>query len=511
MAFAPTEEQVAICTASGRVVKANAGAGTGKSSTLKHLARSFPQQRMLYLAFNKAIKLEAEASFPANVKAMTGHGLAFGHVGRKYAAVAGKLAQGDLKPFHVMPVLGRGYALGRLPADVKNLYAARVIETVKAFLASADHELQQRHVSLGGSPAEREHIDPKQLLLDAIRVWDDMQALEGSTPMLHDGYFKLYQISNPRLNYDVVLVDEAQDLNPALQAIIGSQHDRRVFLIGDTHQAIYSFRGASNAMELMRADQAFSLTGSFRFGPEVAEVANSILSTKLETMQLRGLGAPTMIGAIDAARDGHAMISRGNAALIAAAVEALHTERPFSFVGPLGNYRLDLYQDAHHLWAGDKNRIRDPFIKSFESFEELRKYGEALDDREVKGRVALVDKYRQRVPDLIQDIMKSNTEWTDGAQARLPENALVLSTAHKSKGLEFNRVLIADDFAELLDDEGQVKDFSSASEASVEEVNLQYVAVTRAQQVLHLSTGLASFLEAKQEADECTSRPTISA
>lgn len=60
--------------------------------------------------------------------------------------------------------------------------------------------------------------------------------------------------------------------------------------VGDRHQAIYGFRGASNAMELIPSDETFYLTGSFRFGNEVAEVANRILDLKGDVVHLRGLG-----------------------------------------------------------------------------------------------------------------------------------------------------------------------------------------------------------------------------
>jgi len=506
--FQPTPEQTAICGASGRIVKANAFAGTGKSSTLKHLARTWPQSKMLYIAFNKAIKDEAVKSFPGNVKAMTGHGLAYASKGRLYGG-AGQKLQGDIKPFHIKDLLVKSGSLKSVPADAENLYAGRVIETVKNFLVSRHEELSPRHVVLGGSPAERE-MSPTAILEDAKRVWAEMQEINSPIPMLHDGYFKLYQLSRPRLPYDFVLVDEAQDVNPTLQAIIEAQEQTRIFLIGDTHQAIYSFRGANNAMELMRADQAFGLTGSFRFGPAVAEVANQLLSIKGESLTLRGLGAPTELREIDTEKEGFALVSRGNASLFHQAVQALDQDRPFAFVGPLGNYRLDLFLDTYRLMSGDKRGVRDPFIKSFTQFDDLANYGEAMDDREVKGRVKLVTQYSGRIPELIDAITAKSIPWGEQGACDLPPNCVVLSTAHKSKGLEFPNVVLADDYMSLLDDEDNVISIGDMSESDVEEVNLQYVAATRAQKALQLSEGLDAFLEAKRVMDE-TSRPRMAA
>lgn len=507
MTFQPTQEQIAICAATGRIVKANAFAGTGKSSTLKHLARTHPGSKMLYIAFNKAIKEEAVASFPSNVKAMTGHGLAYAAKGRLYN-VPGKL-QGDLKPFHIKQLLNDAGSLRNVHMDAENLYAGRVIESVKAFLVSRDDELTLRHVSLGNSPAEQD-MNPKAILADAVRVWEAMQEINSKIPMLHDGYFKLYQLSKPQLPYDFVLVDEAQDVNPTLQAIIEAQTSRRVFLIGDTHQAIYGFRGANNAMELMTADQSFGLTGSFRFGPAVAEVANQILAIKGEPLWLRGLGEPTELREIDMETEGYALVSRGNASLFRTAVEALEEERPFAFVGPLGNYRLDLFVDTYRLMTGDKRSVRDPFIKSFTGFEQLTEYGESMDDREVKGRVKLVTEYGHAIPELVESITAKSIPWSEGIHKELPQRCVVLSTAHKSKGLEFPNVVLADDYMSLLDDDECVLNIGDMSESDIEEVNLQYVAATRAQKALQLSPGVEAYLEARQVMDE-TSRPRMAA
>jgi F-box protein, helicase, 18 len=49
----PTDEQRAILEARGRILKINARAGTGKTTTLRMLAEKFSDQRILYLVFNR--------------------------------------------------------------------------------------------------------------------------------------------------------------------------------------------------------------------------------------------------------------------------------------------------------------------------------------------------------------------------------------------------------------------------------------------------------------------------
>ena len=66
--------------------------------------------------------------------------------------------------------------------------------------------------------------------------------------------------------HDVLLVDEAQDTNPAMLDVFLRQKKTTKIIVGDPHQQIYAFRGAVNALDLVRPDVTYHLTQSFRFG-----------------------------------------------------------------------------------------------------------------------------------------------------------------------------------------------------------------------------------------------------
>lgn len=472
-----TDEQAAICSSKADVVKVSAFAGTGKTTTLVALAEANPRQRILYLAFNKSIQAEAQRKFPANVTARTSHSIAFSAFGRRYS---GKLAN-DIRPFHVVPHLSS--SLRDIPPAAHNLYGARVIETIKNHLSSAGAEMSDENVSVGASPVEIKHFGRGTILADARRVWQSMCDPAGDVPMLHDGYLKLFQTSGKPLPFDLILFDEAQDTNPVTQAIVEGQSARKVY-VGDRHQAIYGFRGASNAMESIRAGEHHYLTGSFRFGPAVAAVANSILAVKGEGVRLNGYGAASRLRRIGASEP-HAFISRGNCALFRRAVAAVEGGESFAFVGDVKGYRFDQILDVHTLASGGV--ARDPFLRSFATVDDLAEYGEAVNDREILSCVKVAQKYTDRLPVLIEMI-------ESGAVA--PEQAqVVLTTAHKSKGLEFPSVRLAEDFMPLLDEDGKVFQAFGASPAEIEDVNVQYVAATRAMRALQLNDSLSAYLQ----------------
>jgi hypothetical protein len=79
-----TDEQQQIINSTGNI-KINAVAGSGKTTTVIEYARTRPTtSKILYLAFNKSVKLEAAKKFSekglANVRVETAHSLAYRHI-----------------------------------------------------------------------------------------------------------------------------------------------------------------------------------------------------------------------------------------------------------------------------------------------------------------------------------------------------------------------------------------------------------------------------------------------
>lgn len=81
----PTDEQQAAADAfhAGEHLALQAGAGTGKTTTLAQLARA-TRRRGRYLAYNRAIAQDASARFPPTVSCKTAHALAYAAIGHRY-------------------------------------------------------------------------------------------------------------------------------------------------------------------------------------------------------------------------------------------------------------------------------------------------------------------------------------------------------------------------------------------------------------------------------------------
>lgn len=68
-----------------------------------------------------------------------------------------------------------------------------------------------------------------------------------------------------------MLVDEGQDFNGAMLSALS--YANRVVMVADCNQQLYAFRGAMGLLERIPGPE-LPLSISFRFGEEVAEVAN---------------------------------------------------------------------------------------------------------------------------------------------------------------------------------------------------------------------------------------------
>ncbi|EKC4133174.1 UvrD-helicase domain-containing protein, partial [Salmonella enterica subsp. enterica] len=232
MSHSDTPEQAAVIAWKGERLVVSAFAGTGKTSTLCRYAEENPTERMLYVAYNRAIRDEAEQKFPFNVTCKTSHQLAWPTVGKHYShRLVNTLRLTDV----ARALNSHNWLLARLTLDVIN-----------RFMCSASAYITAEHAP---EPDDCKGIESAQILRSARKVWDMMSDRQGDFPVTHDTYLKLFQLSHPSFSsrYSTVLFDEAQDANPVTSAIVLNQ-SCRVVLVGDTHQQIYRFRGADNAM-----------------------------------------------------------------------------------------------------------------------------------------------------------------------------------------------------------------------------------------------------------------------
>lgn len=138
-------------------------------------------------------------------------------------------------------------------------------------------------------------------------------------------------------------------------------------------------------------------------------------------------------------------------------------------VGGVESYNFEDYLDIYRLSIGRKSEMKK--FKNFHSFNQFKTFATNVDDVELLSKIKIVEKYGDRVLELISRIRSNVVKNIKTADT-------VLSTVHKAKGLEFDTVVLMDDFPDFREQGLQLKNVPE------DEANLIYVAITRAKQRL---------------------------
>lgn len=491
MSYPPTDEQQAAIdiAAAGENCVIEALAGTGKTSTLRMLSDEMPDTRIAYVAFNKSIVTEAQGKFPSNVTASTAHSLAFREVGKEYAD---RLKGGRMRSDQIARLIRVDPMQVEAPGGRKRLAAGFLAGIVKRsidiFCQTADETPGMAHLPSipgidppkvvngpNGPEAVNDRRGPNFLQVARAlepaqrRYWADINSLNGELPFFHGHYLKIWQLSQPRIFADMILYDEAQDANPCMLSIVNEQRHAQLVFVGDTYQQIYGWNGAINALE--SADPSAPrtwLTRSFRFGPEVAEVANRVLLDLGAPVKVEGAGAPGVVGRID---DPNVVLFRTNAKAVSRALAGLRDGKRVCVVGGA--------QDVIFFAEGAKRLMETgwshhPDLQCFSTWGEVQDYVEFdPSGSELQLLVKLVDEFGV---DQIIDGLGKCSQREDTAD-------LVVSTSHKSKGREWESVQLGPDFPD-----------PKERDLADEDKRLLYVAATRAMRSLDV-TQVAYFAE----------------
>lgn len=482
-----TDEQRACLDAflTGDSLVIEAGAGSGKTSVLRMLANNSPGRKGLYLAFNRSIADEAQSKFPSSVRCMTAHALARRAVGRPYAKRIGvngmKLGDAAKRFGHHGPIA--------VPNGSLSAYSVMrlAMDAVNRFVKSVDPVLSKLHVRLPGevdfglSAIQRAQLTTLVFEL-AEKAWGDICDPAGVLTFEHDHYLKMFSLTKPTLPFDYILFDEAQDADENVASIVKSQSQSQLVAVGDTNQAIYQWNGSVDFLaEFGRlATHRMRLTQSFRFGPRIADEANTWL--RALDSDFRISGTPAMASTVGPVGSPAAVLCRTNAGSVSALIDAQRAGRKAAIVGG-GKEILAFAEGAQKLI--EQGWSPHPQLSVFKSWESVQTYvKEDPQGEDLATMVNLVDRFGAK--SVIGAIRKAVPE----------EDAEVsVSTAHKAKGREWDTVRVHDDFPEPSEDkQGRQKPVRA------EDAMLAYVTVTRAQSRLD-NDGLAwvhSYLARRQ-------------
>lgn len=463
----PTEEQTSILEAAvGKDdLSIEALAGTGKTTTLKMLALTKANQNGTYIAFNKSIVDEAKSKFPSSVTCKTAHSLAYTAIGIQYKNrlfATQRLNYSQMATWMSAKKFSYRSSIADHVLDPEQV-ARYAMNTVRNFSKSIDQEIDIAHVDAPftiASDTGNLQAFAKMILPLARLAWQDILKTEGFLKFSHDYYLKMWQLGKPKISSDYILFDEAQDADPVMLDVINSQSHAQLIYCGDQFQAIYEWRGAKNALKLVHVDQHLWLTQSFRFGDAIAVKANELLS--LLSAPERVKGYDKVASALRPVLSPKAILCRTNAGVMGAVLDEQSRDRKVAIIGRTQDF-IEFALACEKLQRGE--RTGHPELAPFLTWDAVLSF------------IALYPEDSQEIKSMVEQIVSFGvTALIDAMKKVVPESKsdVVISTAHRAKGREWESVKIQGDFLHIAD-------------MDTEDLRLAYVAITRAEVELDIS------------------------
>jgi superfamily I DNA/RNA helicase len=463
-----------------------ARAGTGKTTTILEGVTRAPERAILIAAFSKIIQEEISTKLtkkgaPQGIKAQTLHsvglqlirkfrdGIKVDFSGARADAITEKVC-GASAPDAIKRLVTNLHTKGReIAPHAKQV--GDLTEIQIKFDCIPDEQWEN-----SGFPAER----VEEMALAAM----EFAALVKSGDTIDGSDMIFLPVRNGWLMglFDMVVVDEAQDMTTAQLEIAQGvcRKGGRICVVGDDRQAIFGFRGAdSESLDRLKQELnagELGLKTTYRCGKRIVEMAAGIVPDFTAAPanpegEIRSIAQGELLGACDY---GDFILSRANAPLLPTAIALLRAGRRARIAG------LDIGRGLKALIG---KLARGAAANSVPAF--IGRLG-AWRDRELARAAEIKSEgARSSKIEFINDRHDMLLELSDGAvsvgaitaaiEALFTDDGLgavgcvTLSSVHRAKGLEANRVFILAD---------------TLRTGSVEEDNIRYVAITRAKREL---------------------------
>lgn len=473
MVFTPSPRQIAIAEAMQRPgnILVQACAGSGKTTTMTWLAGLLPtHQRILALSFNKSISDELANRMPVHVQSSTMHSLGLRMIKKVHRKV--RLDERKLRA-----ILDAHPGIAFAPEAVCGLLMGDLLSIVPL---AQDTLVDPHNINMLGALAEivgRPLEAPKlslPMVASVMDACDQVKDIITFCEMIRHPTIHNY----PNDFYDVVFVDEAQDLNSAQHALLKKlvmPGRGKLIAVGDFSQSIYNFRGADpRSMSRLKADWGMvelPLDISYRCDQAIVVEAQKIVGSELiKARDDAPLGSVQDLDisklAVEA-KPGDMIICRTNAPLVSIAIRLIREGKKAQIRG----------RDISGMLTSLVRRSRAGTVQALQAWVaswRQSKVSEAVIAKKSETNIQAIEDQADTLLAIIescntvQDVLTCIDNLFDERQV-----GICLSTVHRAKGLEADTVFIAG--PELLP-----APWARSDTEKEQERNLAYVAVTRA-------------------------------
>ncbi|WP_162159730.1 UvrD-helicase domain-containing protein [Cystobacter fuscus] len=459
-----------FATGKGNAV-VRARAGTGKTTTILEGITYAPESDIVLAAFNKRIaeELVTKLKNPA-ATAKTLHALGFAAVKTYWNGTAldkdrgltlARRAAGNQSPDLMIKLIRKLAEYGKNIAPFG--FVADLVELAIQFDVEPDAKWSER----GWDTEKVAKCAHEAMRLatqrDGTVDFDDMIFVPVAMKMVHP-------------KYDLVVIDEAQDMN-LTQLLLAQKLVRkggRTVVVGDDRQAIYGFRGAdSKSLDRLKSELSaveFPLTTTYRCPKKVVALAQQLVSDyrAADTAPEGIVRDVSNSKLVDEATPGCFILSRKNAPLVSTCIKLLKRGKRAKVEGKdIGRSLLTIVKKLGGTTI-------ESFLSKLAAWEERETNRARLAAKDPEPVIERIADQAGMLVALCEDLfttkeLEARIEnlFDDAAKGAQP--LIICSSVHKAKGLERERVFLLKD---------------TFSRTGTEECNIEYVAITRAKQEL---------------------------
>lgn len=470
----------------------SAVAGSGKTTSIVHACSLIPESSSItFLAFNKRIATELGKRLPKHAFASTFHACGFGAWRKACRSVR---VQND-KVFNL--------SLNLFTDEERKQFGSMAVKAVSHAKNAGVGILLDDKLSVWQELAERFDLEPsdedtqldvalekaRELLSASVESAMDHPSVIDFDDMLYMPLLDGVQFTGS----DWLLVDESQDTNGVQLMMLKKmlKPDGRLVAVGDRNQAIYGFRGADYAA-MDNIKQAFNcielaLDVSFRCPqlvvmeaqcrvPHIKFSDTASRGSVLRKASLTGAGTWEWQTMHFPFLPSDVIVCRNVAPLVQLAYSFIRNQIGCKILGrEIGATLIALIykmkvKTVKELVEKLRDFTDDVREKLLLSHQETK--AETAQDR-LDCILAVINSLPKRDRTVSAVVSSIRTMFSDDEGKGL----LTLCTCHKSKGLEWDRVFIYR--RDLMPSKYAIKDWQKE-----QEVNLEYVAITRAKQTL---------------------------
>ena len=448
-------------------------AGSGKTSTIIQGFKYIPKgKKTLMVAFNKSIADELKQRAASYIDVMTLHSLGFRAIKQSFGNV---VLENDKCRTIVSSLIGDDRDVWELNQSI-----CKCVSLCKAFLFDTPTKIGDLidQFSIEIFDLTREKFT--EIVVKTLSLCKSQKQVIDFDDMIWFPF--VYGLNVGKFDY--VFVDETQDLNSAQIAMVLSavKMNGRVIAVGDDKQAIYQFRGAdSEAIPslIKKLDaKTLPLSVTYRCPKSVVELVKEIVP-QIECVSSAPEGEVLDILSSELLQNvkvGDFVLSRTNAPLIKYCMALLKSGVPANIQG------RDVGANLLYFIKKSKAKTINKFIEYVNDWKEIelkRLLSEKKKTDNCEDKVECLLNLCEgtlTIKDLQENIEKLFNDVDD-------DKKVILSTVHKAKGLERDRVFML------------VDTFRYGPGVTGEEANIYYVACTRAKKKLFMVRKLTKYTQ----------------